>query len=51
MAISECPKCTFHIPLGSNMQEGDVIACPDCGSQLKLVSLYPPLFEAIGENE
>ncbi|MCX6772898.1 MAG: lysine biosynthesis protein LysW [Candidatus Micrarchaeota archaeon] len=50
MAISECPSCTFHIPIESNMQEGDVIECPDCGAKLKLVSLMPPLFEEIKEE-
>lgn len=50
MAISECPSCTFHIPLSSNMQEGDQMECPDCGAKLKLVSLTPPIFEEISEG-
>ena len=50
MAISECPECTFHIAIGSNMQEGDAVECPDCGALLKLVSLSPPLFERAGEG-
>ncbi len=50
MAISECPACTFHIPLSSSMGEGDVMECPDCGARLKLVSLSPPIFEEIKEE-
>ena len=50
MAISECPVCTFHIPVESGMQEGDQMECPDCGALLKLVSLSPPLFERAGEG-
>ena len=50
MAISECPVCTFHIPLPSSMAEGDAMECPDCGAHLKLVSLSPPLFEEIKEE-
>ena len=49
MAISECPACTFHVPLSSNMQEGEVMACPDCGAEIKLVQLFPPLFELVKE--
>jgi alpha-aminoadipate carrier protein LysW len=47
MAISECPSCTFHVPLSSNMQEGEVMACPDCGAEIKLVQLSPPIFELV----
>lgn len=50
MAISECPECTFHIPLPSNLGEGDVIACPDCGAMLKLASISPPIFEPVKEE-
>ena len=45
MAISECPSCTYHIALPSNLEEGDVMQCPDCGQALKLVSISPPIFE------
>jgi lysine biosynthesis protein LysW len=50
MAISECPECTFHIALPPSLEVGQVIKCPDCGARLKLVSLYPPLFERAGEG-
>ena len=50
MAISECPLCTFHIPIDSSMAEGDVVQCPDCGASLKLASITPPLFEMLKED-
>ncbi len=50
MAVSECPVCTFHIAVGQNMQQGDAMQCPDCGAPLKLINLYPPIFEKIGEE-
>jgi len=50
MAISECPACTFHIAVESNMQVGEAMDCPDCGAPLKLISLSPPIFEKIGEE-
>ena len=50
MAISECPVCTYHIPVSSDMEEGGAYECPDCGARLKLVSLTPPLFEEISSE-
>jgi len=50
MAISECPVCTFHIPLPDGMSEGEEMICPDCGAGLKLVKRNPPIFEEIREE-
>ena len=50
MAISECPECTFHIALQSGAEVGAAIECPDCGAPLKVISLFPPIFEKIGED-
>ena len=50
MAISECPSCTYHIALPSNLEEGSVLQCPDCGEMLKLVSIFPPIFEQMKEE-
>ncbi len=51
MAISECPSCTFHIAVQSNMEEGDVMKCPDCGAMLKLAKASPPVFELASKEE
>lgn len=50
MAISECPECTFHIQLEDGAELGQIILCPDCGEKLKLVSVNPPIFEAVKEE-
>jgi len=50
MAISECPVCTFHIALEPGLLVGEAITCPDCGTRLKLVKDFPPVFESIGEG-
>jgi len=47
MAISECPSCTYHIQVESNLQEGDAVSCPDCGAKLRMVKNFPPVFELI----
>ena len=49
MAISECPACTFHVPLPPTLQEGEVMQCPDCGAEIKLVQVYPPIFQLVRE--
>ena len=49
MAISECPECTFHITLPPSLQEGGVMQCPDCGAGIRLVQIYPPVFELVKE--
>lgn len=49
MAISECPECTFHIILPPGLQEGEVMVCPDCGAEIKLVQAFPPIFELVKE--
>jgi len=50
MAVSECPECTFHIPLPHGISAGDAMECPDCGAKLRLKSAYPPIFEKAGED-
>jgi uncharacterized paraquat-inducible protein A len=49
MAVSECPECTFHIALPSSLMEGETLDCPDCGAHLRLLQVYPPIFEKTEE--
>jgi len=51
MAVSECPECTFHIQLEEGIEAGQVINCPDCGTLIKLVKEFPPVFALVGEKE
>lgn len=36
-----CPECEAEIRLPANAMENELIACPDCGSELEILSLNP----------
>jgi alpha-aminoadipate/glutamate carrier protein LysW len=40
---SPCPVCDASVPLAAGIVAAEVIACPDCGSELEVKSLDPPL--------
>jgi len=50
MGLSECPECTYHIPIQKNMKKGDIIICPDCSARLKIISLDPLIFESLEQE-
>lgn len=37
-----CPECEATITLGKNTVEAEILACPECGAELEVVSLDPP---------
>ena len=40
--ISHCPECDAEIQL-DDVVKGDIVVCPDCAVELKVISLEPPL--------
>ena len=36
-----CPECEANLQLASDLIEGEIVACPDCGAELEVVSLSP----------
>ncbi|MBE2267512.1 MAG: lysine biosynthesis protein LysW [Anaerolinea sp.] len=36
-----CPECEAELRLPTNAMENELIACPDCGSELEILSLNP----------
>ena len=36
-----CPECEADLPLPSGVMENELIACPDCGAELEVISLNP----------
>ncbi len=44
MIFCECPMCDETINL-RGYKENDVIECPECGAELEIVSLHPPVVE------
>jgi alpha-aminoadipate carrier protein LysW len=46
-----CTECEAEIPLGSSTEVGEIIQCPDCGLDLEVISLEPPVLAPAPEEE
>jgi alpha-aminoadipate carrier protein LysW len=42
--IAHCSECDAEIAL-ENVVEGEIIVCADCGVDLEVISLDPPVLE------
>lgn len=47
----ECPECAADIALPSGVMENELITCPDCGTELEIISLNPPTVDLAPETE
>ena len=36
-----CPECEAELALAANIMQNELIACPDCGADLEVLSLDP----------
>ncbi len=47
-----CPECEAQLDLDeTQMDEGAVISCPDCGSDLEIVNAHPLELNAVDEDD
>jgi alpha-aminoadipate carrier protein LysW len=37
----ECPECAAPIEIGADVEEGEILVCPDCGVELEVLKLNP----------
>ncbi len=51
MATVMCPECEAELTLGENVEESEIIVCPDCGVELEVVSVDPLEVEMAPEVE
>lgn len=50
--LCECPICAADIQLGDDTVAGELLTCPECGSELEVISTEPfELAEAPQEEE
>lgn len=40
-----CVGCEGELTLPTDAMEGEIIVCPDCGSELEVISLNPPMVD------
>jgi alpha-aminoadipate carrier protein LysW len=46
-----CPECDADITLADGTLEGEIVQCPDCGVELEVMDLNPPMLELAPEEE
>lgn len=50
MVGCKCPMCGMEINL-DGYEETDIIECPNCGIDLEIVSLTPPVLEELAKKD
>ncbi len=46
-----CPECEAEISLADDTLEGEIVQCPDCGVELEVRSVDPPVLDLAPEEE
>jgi alpha-aminoadipate carrier protein LysW len=50
--MATCPECDAELDIDEfEVQKGDVISCPDCGSNLEVTGLSPLEIEVVSDDE
>ena len=50
--MAKCPECGALIDLDEDeIEEGEVLTCPDCDIELEVVNIHPVELDVIGEEE
>ncbi|RME62225.1 MAG: lysine biosynthesis protein LysW [Candidatus Dadabacteria bacterium] len=51
MTSGECPLCGANVELESDVIEGELLTCPECGSELEVASLDPVSLKEAPQTE
>lgn len=51
MSQAICPECAAAIALPADAMQHELLPCPDCGTELEIVSLNPVVLEPAPEVE
>lgn len=46
-----CPECGASVALPANAMQNELIPCPDCGTELEIISLNPAELERAPETQ
>ena len=39
--MANCPECDAELALGGDVEEGEIVVCPDCGVELEVTGTNP----------
>jgi alpha-aminoadipate carrier protein LysW len=45
-----CPECDASIDVGDDVEEGQIVDCPECNARLEVVSTNPLELDVIPED-
>lgn len=51
MSQAVCPECAAAIVLSADVMQHELLPCPDCGTELEVISLNPAVLERAPEVE
>ncbi len=51
MTAPHCPECDAEVSIPNNAMENELISCPDCGTELEIISLNPITLDLAPEVE
>lgn len=50
--MATCPECDADIEVDEfDVERGDVVSCPECGSNLAVANLAPLALELVGDED
>ena len=49
--MTECPVCGAQITVASTTIAGELIGCPECGTELEVIHVDPPQLAEAPETE
>ncbi len=41
MAAMQCPECAGELDIDDSVEQGEIVPCPDCGSDLEVLGTNP----------
>jgi alpha-aminoadipate carrier protein LysW len=49
--MADCPVCDAAVPLANDTVLGEVMECPDCGTELEVTGLEPAALSEAPQTE
>lgn len=51
MPTTACPECSENVYVDAESEQGDIIFCDECGTELEIVGLDPIELDIYSEND